>query len=252
MLLCWTPFDDDEPGGKRRRTKTKAARRNGKRKNVFFFFCCRSMPLLLPSPRAGLRDDFLLFIFLLVGDTYLSAEFQSAAAAVAWCSILVSNEHSTQNRASRCVFGNKTFPTSALFLFCVFRPNNKKKLFSSLSRPSSLLSSSSLYDDYYPSFSLKILLLSFVVLEDPKLSTTLLVFPLGFVAFVFTRLRRDDGIVVVVAVLAVFSDCFLLFVFRVIISSCLFVRSFVFVLVSRGRGGVLEGLGKNRHQKKKV
>lgn len=155
------------------------------------------------------------------------------------------------------MFGNTTFPTSALFLFCVFRPNNKKKLFSSLlslvPRPSSLLSSSSLYDDYYPSFSLKILLLSFVVLEDPKLSTSLLVFPLVFVAFVFTRLRRDDGIVVVVvAVLAVFSDCFLLFVFRVIISSCLFVRSFVFVLVSRGRGGVVEGLGKNRHQKKKV
>ncbi|CAN5974633.1 unnamed protein product [Sphagnum jensenii] len=67
------------------------------------------MPLLLPSPRAGLRDDFLLFIFLLVGDTYLSAEFQSAAAAVAWCSILVSNEHSTQNRASR--FGNIPYDT---------------------------------------------------------------------------------------------------------------------------------------------
>jgi hypothetical protein len=80
-------------------------------------------------------------------------------------------------------------------------------------------------------------------LEDPKLSTILLVFPLVFVVFVFTQLHRDDGIagvVVVVAVLAVFSDCFLLFVFRVIISSCLFVRSFVFVLVSRGRGGVLE------------
>lgn len=125
-------------------------------------------------------------------------------------------------------------------------------LLSLVPRPSSLLSSSSLYDDYYPSFSLKILLLSFVVLEDPKVSTTLLVFPLVFVAFVFTRLRRDDGIVVVVAVLAVFSDCLLLFVFRVIISSCLFVRLFVFVLVSRGRGGVLEGLGKNRHQEKKV
>jgi hypothetical protein len=66
-----------------------------------------------------------------------------------------------------------------------------------------------------------------------------------FFSFVFTRLHRDDGIavVVVVAVLAVFSDCFLLFVFRVIISSCLFVRLFVFVLVSRGRGGILEGLG---------
>jgi hypothetical protein len=60
-----------------------------------------------------------------------------------------------------------------------------------------------------------------------------LVFPLVFIVFVFTRLHRDDGIaVVVVVVLAVFSDCFLLFVFRVIISSCLFVRSFVFVLVS--------------------
>jgi hypothetical protein len=83
-------------------------------------------------------------------------------------------------------------------------------------------------------------------LEDPKLSTILLVFPLVLIVFVFTRLHRDDGIAVVVvaAVLAVFSDCFLLFVFRVIISSCLFVRSFVFVLVSRGRGGVLEGLGK--------
>ncbi len=56
---------------------------------------------------------------------------------------------------------------------------------------------------------MKVLLFSFVVLEDPKLSTILLVFPLVFVVFVFTRLHRDDGIavvvVVVVAVLAVFS-----------------------------------------------
>jgi hypothetical protein len=123
-----------------------------------------------------------------------------------------------------------------------------------LSCPSSLLSSSSLYDDYCLSFSLKV---SFVFIcrlgrfevfedDDSCLSSC-------FFSFVFTRLHRDDGIAVaVVVVLAVFSDCFSLFVFRVIVSSCLFVRSFVFVLVSRGRGGVPEGLGKKRHQKKKV
>ncbi len=36
-----------------------------------------------------------------------------------------------------------------------------------------------------------------------------------------------------------------------IISSCLFVCSFVFVLVSRGRGGVLEGLGKKIDTRKR-
>jgi hypothetical protein len=80
--------------------------RRAETENGRMFFFVQIDALLLPSPRAGLRDDFLLFVFSSVGDTYLSAEFQSAAAAAAaaCCSILVSNEQHTKPRLSMCVW----------------------------------------------------------------------------------------------------------------------------------------------------
>jgi hypothetical protein len=113
-----------------------------------------------------------------------------------------------------------------------------------LSCPSSLLSSFSLYDDYCLSFSLKVLLFSFVVLEDLKFSTTTtLVFHLVFFhLFLLVYIEMTELLLLLLSSpSSLIASCYL---FRVIISSCLFVRSFVFVLVSRGRGGVLEGLGK--------
>ncbi len=71
-------------------------------------------------------------------------------------------------------------------------------------------------------------LLSFNILEDPKLSTILLVFPLVFIVFVFTRLHKDDGIVVVVVVvLAIFSDRHLLVICFPCDNFKLLVRSFI-------------------------
>lgn len=225
-------------------------KRRAETENGRMFFLCRSMRFFF-CRRHG-RACATIFCFLYSPRRWYVVPISSGVPVCCRCCCCMvfqscNQMNSTQSRASRCVFGNKTSPTSALFLFCVFRPNNKKKLFSSLL---SLVSSVKFFSLWWllSLFSLwKFLLFSFVVLEDLKFSTTTtLVFPLVFFSFVFTRLHRDDGIavVVVVAVLAVFSDCFLLFVFRVMISSCLFVRSFVFVLVSRGRGGVLEGLGK--------
>ncbi len=102
LFLSAGAFDDDEPGGKPRRTKTKAARRNGKRKNVLFFFGadrCASSAIIATGE---LAPRFSAFYILLVGDMFLSAEFQSAAAA--WCSILVSDDQHAKPRLSMCVW----------------------------------------------------------------------------------------------------------------------------------------------------
>jgi polyferredoxin len=72
--------------------KRRAETENGRM--FFFFFWLQIDAASSAVATGGLARRFPAIYILLVGETYLSAEFQSAAAAAAaaWCSTLVSNE----------------------------------------------------------------------------------------------------------------------------------------------------------------